>query len=95
MPNARSAILRTRDDNGQLRMKAHCTDVVGVSFQGGNTNFRLIVPNLQHIIICSRNDVRLVTASEIANAVDSSLMSLKTEVRRADIQTPDLGKSKN
>ena len=60
MPQAHGAILRPRHDDGELRMKAHAADIVGVALQRLHARLGLVVPHLGQAVICSAEEVRPV-----------------------------------
>ena len=71
MPHANSAVLRTRQNDGQLGVEAHSRHVVGVSLQASYAVAGLVVPYLHHVVVSPRHEERAVTTAEVADTVDT------------------------
>lgn len=60
-----------------------------MSIESLNASFVLIIPDLHQAIVGSGDQVRLVTAVIIVDAIDSFLVTLKREVRCVGSELPD------
>ena len=81
MPYSESAVFRPGENDRQLWMKGYCGDVVGVALQRLNAGFVLVIPNLDLAVVRARDQVRLVAAGVVVNAVHALLVTLQGEVR--------------
>ena len=61
-------------------MVADCSDVLCVSLECLNASFILIIPNFNHTIVGTRNQVGLVATGVVVDAVDALLVTLQSEV---------------
>jgi hypothetical protein len=48
VPHLDAAVLTSCQDDGQLRVEGHSTDVVRMALQGVHTRLGLVVPHLQY-----------------------------------------------
>ena len=92
VPYSKRAILRSRQNDGQLWMESDSGDVVGVALQRLYAGFVLVIPNLDVSVVGTGNQVRLVATGVIGNAVDTLLVTLESEIRRRGTELPYLGR---
>lgn len=63
VPDPEGAVLRSRQDDGQLWMEAGRADVVAVTLQGLHARLGLVVPDLHKLVVGSAYQVRAVACA--------------------------------
>ena len=90
MPNSQRPVFATGDDDRQLRVKRHRTDVVRVPVQRLHARFRLVIPNLHQLIVRARNQIRPIPTGKVIHAVHPFLVAFQRKVRRRLANRPHL-----
>ena len=90
VPDANRAVLSAGQDDGQLRVEARGDDVVGVAWHRRDAALRLVVPNLDGVVVRTRDEVRLVTTGVVVDAVHAAVVTLQREVGHVGGEAPYL-----
>mmetsp|Transcript_12328 Transcript_12328/g.40502 ORF Transcript_12328/g.40502 Transcript_12328/m.40502 type:complete len:453 (+) Transcript_12328:1401-2759(+) len=90
VPDAERAILRTGDDDGELRMEAHGADVVRVALQRLHARLGLVVPNLDELVIRARDEVRSVATHVVIHTVHPLVVPFESKVGNLLSKAPHL-----
>mmetsp|Transcript_46336 Transcript_46336/g.148398 ORF Transcript_46336/g.148398 Transcript_46336/m.148398 type:complete len:371 (-) Transcript_46336:1547-2659(-) len=90
VPHLDRAVLGAGHDDGELRVKGHARHVVGVALEGLHALLGLVVPDLDQLVVRARDEVGLVAAREVVDAVHPLLVPLQGEVGDGLPDTPHL-----
>ena len=90
MPNSQRPVFAAGDDDRQLRVKRHRTNIVRVSIQSLHARFRLVIPNLHQLIVRAGNQIRSIPAGKIIHAIHPFLVTFQREIRSRLANRPHL-----
>jgi len=90
VPHPHCAVLTTTDDHWEAGMEAHRRHIVGMAVQSGNARLILIVPDLDELIVSGRDEVGLVLAVIVVNAVHLKSSLLIKLVRKKSMKAYSL-----
>lgn len=82
VPDAHRGVFAARHDERQARVEEGGAHVVGVPLHGCHTAARLVIPHAQREVVRTAQQVRLVAARVVVDAVYTALMPLQAEVGR-------------
>jgi hypothetical protein len=74
-------------------MEANRGDIVRMAEQGLQTSASLVIPNLDHVVVSTREEIWLVSSRIVINTVDSLLVRLQREVRSVRGEAPHFDRS--
>ena len=93
VPEAHGAVLAARDDEGQGGVEGHPRHVARVPFQRHHAGARLVVPHLDRRVVCAGDEVGLVPAVVVVQAVDAlpvAVGAVQGVVWRDGVEAPHL-----
>ncbi len=88
-PEFDGVVLTAGDEKRQLGVYHEKDDIVSVAEESLHRLFRLVVPHLDHPVVSSRKDVRLVSP-EVLHTVDSLFMASQSDLTLDKVDVPDL-----